>query len=248
MCTVCGDRNVCSCRHSKPSACVRSICYVWRNVCSQPSRCAVNWRKGIFVFHFRERTAGNVSAVFVVLWVCWQCNFCSHLTGDTDNFVYMKGYWCVLQSWQPNHHNWNDVAQSTSAHTHTHTHTHKHTEPFLLVHLSLAVLWMMFIALLCRRLQVALSVSSSMELSETKLSSIKTELDWGGGRVRYCYCQSLLTGSVSLYQTATVSVHCLPQDGRFRSANNSMIALRTPEKKHVARWLFWLRAQCVCID
>ena len=34
-CTVCGDPTVCSCRHSKPSACVRSMYCLWRPYCVQ---------------------------------------------------------------------------------------------------------------------------------------------------------------------------------------------------------------------
>jgi hypothetical protein len=103
----------------------------------------------------------------------------------------------------------------------------------------------MFIVLQGRRRQVALSVSSGMELSETKLSSIHVKQNSSGGKVPLGYCQSLLTGSVSLYESTAVSVHCLPQEERLRSARSSMVALRTPEKKHVARCLLIVGFMCL---
>jgi hypothetical protein len=140
----------------------------------------------------------------------------------------------MIQRFKPNHHNWTDLLHE--ARTHTHTHTHTHIQPFIVVRLSLAMISVMFVALRDRRRQVELSVSSSMEQNEAKLSSIQQNSTGGKGPLGYC--QSLLTGSVSLYQTATVSVHCLPKEERLRSTSNSMVALRTPEKKHVARCLF----------
>jgi len=119
-CTVYVDRTVCSCRHSKSSAWVRSICYVWRIGCSQPSRCELNWLTGLFVFHFRERTAWTfLNCLSFVIY--WRRNIGSHLTGDTDSFVYMKGYWCMIQRFKPNHHNWTDLLHKERKHAHTHT-------------------------------------------------------------------------------------------------------------------------------
>ena len=201
---------------------------MWRKGCSKPSRFALIWLIGLFVYILEKQ-------LFEYFWiVCrfviyWRRNIGSYLTRDADSLVYMKGYWRMIQRFKLNHHNRTDLLHKARTHA-THTHTHSRSP------VTCNILF--DVRSLARQTTASGTVRQFQYRTKCSQTQFyKTELDWREGSVtataRLCW------QAVSIYETTTISVHRLHQE-RLRSTSNSMVAVRTPEKKHVARCLFWL--------